>query len=108
VDDEPDVSRVVERVLAEAGYEVRSAADATEALALLEGPCPDLLIVDHRLPDRTGDEVIRRARSRYPDLPILRITGGPVEPGFHPGVPTLLKPFSADALLAEVRKYTAA
>ena len=105
VDDEPFVSRVIERTLVEAGYEVQTAANAVEALALLHGPCPDLLIVDHRLPGPTGEDIIRAARTRHPDLPILRITGGPVEPTFDATVQTLPKPFDAETLLAAVRRH---
>lgn len=75
VDDHPLFRLGLSRVLAgEAGFGgCAEAAGAAEALALLEsaGQAPDLLVVDVVLDGPCGLELVRRARDRYAELPIL-------------------------------------
>jgi two-component system cell cycle sensor histidine kinase/response regulator CckA len=95
VDDEPQVRRLLARMLGEIGFSVTLAACGTEALSLLVDPT-DLVVLDMRLPDLSGPDVARQVRQRWPDLPILFISGYPE--------PTLRDPASeelADAFLAK-------
>ena len=106
VDDNADVLRVISRTLELAGYTVTHAADGFAGLAILETDCPDLLITDNRMPGMTGDALIVEARARFPDLRILRLSGGGDEE--HAGVTTLYKPFQPDELIEVVRELVAA
>lgn len=106
VDDDPEVLRTICRTLQAAGYAVTEAPDGLAALAQLETECPDLLITDNRMPGMTGDALIAEARERFPDLPILRLSGGGDEE--HSEVETLCKPFDPDALVEVVRGLLAA
>src|SRR5262249_14709506 len=56
---------------------VREAATATAALALLRDEKPGLLLVDHRLPDSSGLELIRELRSRGVTAPVLLLATNP-------------------------------
>lgn len=63
VEDEFDLRKVLEYNLREAGYEVRSAPTCAQANALLEAVQPDLVILDLRLPDGSGLDILSRTRS---------------------------------------------
>jgi len=65
----------VARGLERFGYRVRQAADGEAALAWLEEGPPALLISDIRMPGLDGIELTRRARARYPRLPVLLVSG---------------------------------
>ncbi|WP_402839782.1 response regulator transcription factor [Microbacterium sp. GXS0129] len=73
VEDDAAVRRAVVRYLTETGYAVSSFDNGVAALAALERELPDLMVVDRMLPGRSGDEIVRDARSRG-DMPIIMLT----------------------------------
>ncbi len=76
VEDEDMVRAVAERALARQGYTVVTADNgeaALEVLARIERP--DLLISDVVMPTMDGPTMVRHARERYPDLPVLFMSG---------------------------------
>jgi DNA-binding NtrC family response regulator len=75
VDDEPDMVENCVRILARAGYQCRGTQDAQEGLALVEAERPDVLLTDLKMPGPDGMELLRRARTVDPDLPVIVITG---------------------------------
>lgn len=77
VDDEPAVTLLISRVLTRAGYEVRTAGSAEEALGMIEVSAPDLMIVDKNLPRMHGIELLRTVRAKLPHLPVIMITAAP-------------------------------
>lgn len=62
VDDDPDVLRIIERVLARADYQVELAANGLEALERVERDCPDFIITDWEMPGLNGLELCTRLR----------------------------------------------
>jgi CheY-like chemotaxis protein len=64
VDDHPDAREVVRLILAEQGADVRIAAGAEEALALIADARVDVLLADLGMPGVDGFELIRRVRQR--------------------------------------------
>ncbi len=76
VEDEDMVRNVAERALTRHGYTVLTAAHGEEALELL-GPdsTVDLLVSDVVMPTMDGPTLVRHARERFPDLPILFMSG---------------------------------
>ncbi len=74
VDDEMQIPRLVGLLLGE-GYLVEGAAAASEALSRLEDTPYDVILTDLAMPDIDGVELIRRARRRDPDTPIVVFTG---------------------------------
>ena len=110
-DDERDIVELVAFVLGRAGYEVDKAHNGEQALRLVRERRPALCILDGRMPELAGFEIIRQLRAdpQTSAIPVLILTATVdeersirrhgVEPhGF------MRKPFEADALLAEVER----
>jgi len=80
VEDEAMVRAVAERALTRQGYQVLTATNGEEALEVLdandkEGSKIDLLITDVVMPTMDGPTLVGHARARFPDLPILFMSG---------------------------------
>lgn len=80
VDDEPTLLRLRQTVLSIAGYRVLTANDAESAMQLFTEYHVDLVILDHFLPDRTGQEVASEMKRLQPEVPIILYTGLPGAP----------------------------
>ena len=63
IDDEPDVVRLVVKVLSGRGHIVQVARDGASALALVKHEPPDMILVDSDLPKIDGAEVCRRIKA---------------------------------------------
>ena len=74
VDDDATVQEVLTLFLGDA-YEVRSATTAADALVKVRHDPVDLVVLDHRLPDRTGLEILTELRSIRHNLPVVMLTG---------------------------------
>lgn len=80
VDDESMVLESCRRVLAGAGYDVETASGGLEAYALLKTKQYDLMLLDLKMPDVDGLEVLERAKETNPTMVVAIITGyGTVE-----------------------------
>ncbi|HWE39810.1 MAG TPA: response regulator [Isosphaeraceae bacterium] len=107
VEDNPEGSAALERVLSIKGYEVVVAPDCAAALeALDDGPAFDFVLTDLLLPGGDGREVARAARELDPPPRIALITGWTLDaPPLDGDVPEVdhvfLKPLDVRALLAE-------
>ena len=76
VDDEAEVLAAMCTYLHQLGWSVRGVATGNQAEhALAEGFEPDVMVVDYRLREETGLEVIERLRRRRPALPAVIVTG---------------------------------
>jgi two-component system, cell cycle sensor histidine kinase and response regulator CckA len=110
VEDSPAILRLATRALEMEGHAVHAAANATEAIALVEshaGPL-DLVVSDIVMPDLHGPAMVERLRLLRPTLPALYISGFAAdhvrEHGLLPdGAPLLTKPFRLEDLGAQVR-----
>lgn len=76
VDDEPDVRDALERVLDRAGYVVRTAANAMDAMTELERSPADVVITDIIMPKINGVQAIESIRKAFPAIRIIAISGG--------------------------------
>jgi sigma-B regulation protein RsbU (phosphoserine phosphatase) len=74
VDDEPGMLRAVDRVLSE-WHHVVGTRLSREALAAADEFHPDLAIVDIRMPDLDGFELMARLKARFPQLDVILMTG---------------------------------
>ena len=110
VDDEPGIALLCARVLKRAGYEVLSETNPRTAIDYLGHNRVDLLLVDIRMPEVDGFDVISRAKRSQPDIAVLVMTGfGTVETAIRAlrqGVDgLLLKPFErGDELISAVEQ----
>ncbi|MDW8215497.1 MAG: response regulator, partial [Roseiflexaceae bacterium] len=76
VEDDPTIASLIEFVLRGAGYQALLATTASDALALIEASCIDLVILDWMLPDIPGVQICTdlKERSGRRFLPILMLT----------------------------------
>ncbi|NOT08317.1 MAG: response regulator transcription factor [Gemmatimonadales bacterium] len=74
VEDNLDLAFGLRTSLEVEGYEVLHAESGTEGLALAREQAPDLLVLDLRLPGRSGYEVLRDLRRGGSDVPVLILT----------------------------------
>jgi len=104
VDDEPRLLELLRSALADAGHAVHVASDGVAALALLDrsGLRPNVLVTDVSMPGLGGRQLAARLRARWPELPVLLISGlGEAANGQQESRTALLsKPFSVEELLA--------
>jgi CheY-like chemotaxis protein len=111
VDDNPLMQQVISRFLMSQGYSVTIAGTGEEALAAARRAAHRLLVIDMRLPDQDGPDVLVALR-REPGLegcPAIAVSGlgeedreRTVAAGFDS---FLVKPIDLDELLAAVRRY---
>jgi DNA-binding response OmpR family regulator len=90
VDDESSIRLTLGALLKREGYDVSSAENGPEAVALLERQLFDLLLVDLKMPGMDGMQVVAAARERQPNIAIIVLTGhGSLDTaveGLHQGV----------------------
>jgi DNA-binding NtrC family response regulator len=80
VDDEENLRRVLQVQLQQHGYKVSLAGDAEEALAQLMKSPFELVLTDFRMPGRSGLELLREIRVRFPTVQVILLTAfGTVE-----------------------------
>jgi DNA-binding response OmpR family regulator len=112
VDDEPLIRTAIVAVLEEQGYQSTGFGSAGELYtALVDGGEPDLLVLDHMLPDESGTMIVRslREREEYRDIPVLFLTAvSDVEADRLADLaPVLGKPFDFRDLVRMVRELVA-
>ncbi|HLD11367.1 MAG TPA: response regulator transcription factor, partial [Patescibacteria group bacterium] len=94
--------------LLEQGYSVLVAQDGTSALKQTQRSKPDLLLLDLKLPDITGETVCVEVKKMYPDLPVIILTAKDTTQdlvqSLHIGADDYIaKPFEVDELLARIK-----
>jgi signal transduction histidine kinase len=114
VEDEPDVRRVVSRMLRAGGYAGLEAEGPQEALALFRqnGDRIDLLLTDVIMPEMNGSELSDEIAQIKPGVKTLFMSGfaaGVIGGGgiLPEGVNFLQKPFAPDALMAKIARILA-
>lgn len=112
VEDDPTVRLLIIEVLEELGYRHHQAADAREALAIIDSSKTiDLMVSDIGLPDINGRELAGQAQAARPKLKILLVTGyaekAQERAGYlAPGMDIMFKPFSLDQLGLKIKEMT--
>ncbi len=107
VDDDPEVLRVLEKFLSQAGFEVRTASDSTGLFGVLATFRPDLILLDLGLPC-DDDFTLAREIWATSDVPIIMLTDRTDEVdrivGLELGADDYVtKPFSPRELLARIK-----
>jgi CheY-like chemotaxis protein len=111
VDDDAPVRRTLVGLLRASGQEVVEAASGAEALARLATMPVDLVLTDLGMPDITGWDVARAAKTRNPALPVVLLTGWgdhvatEAPPGVHVDR-VLTKPVSRHVVLGLIAELT--
>ena len=107
VDDEPQIRRALQTVLAGHGYEVEVAADGEAAVAQIAARRPDTVVLDLVMPGMDGFEVLREVRA-WTDVPVIVLSARGQERDKVAALDLgaddyLTKPFGTEELLARVR-----
>jgi len=75
IDDDRDICLLLNRFLSRRGYEVIEMFTGKKALTWLDGSQPDLIMCDYRLGDMDAMEMLTNIKNRYPEMPVIIITG---------------------------------
>jgi two-component system response regulator HydG len=75
IDDDRDICLLLNRFLSRRGYEVIEMYTGKKALAWLDANQPNLVMCDYRLGDMDAMEMLTSIKNKYPDLPVIIITG---------------------------------
>jgi len=109
VDDDPGVRGFLADTLESLGYTTIEAENGEQGLLRLAQSVPDLMLLDYAMPGMHGAEVARIARGKYPDLPIVFVTGyaetDQLEAALGCDVVVLRKPFGLPQLSAIVERH---
>ncbi len=109
VDDDGSIRWVLERALAQAGFETASFDNAADVLRRIDRETPDALVSDIRMPGTDGLELLAALGERCPGLPVIITTAhsdlesavGAYQSGAFEYLP---KPFDVDDAVATVRR----
>lgn len=114
VDDNPDVRKLLQRILQEAGYAVGLAADGEQGYEAARTTVPDLIVSDVMMPVMDGLEMCRRVKSDAITchIPLLMLTARTLDEhrmeGYRHGADAYLtKPFSPAILTARIANLLA-
>ena len=116
VEDEGDL-RLMTRMILESrpGYDVLEAESGAEALAVLDRSDVDLVLLDIRLPDMEGWDILDRLteQGRFPQLPVVMVsahsTPSTAERALREGVRAYVtKPFTSEELFDAIARALAA
>lgn len=108
-DDEKAIRDGCHRVLSSRGYETRLAENGQVAVEILSSDRIDILLLDLKMPIMGGEEVLEIVRDRYPNVPVIIITGhGTVDTAVDcmkkGAYDFITKPFQVDPFLITVRR----
>jgi len=109
VDDEPIVRESIRDWLQDAGYEVATAETGEQALEMLQKQDFGVVVLDVRLPGKTGIRVLKEVKAERPWIKSIIITAYPsaetaVEAMKLGAVDYLIKPFAPDDLERLIRE----
>lgn len=120
VEDHPESLELLKMVLESEGYHVRSAETGRHAVRAVVSASadgaqrfhPDLILLDLRLPDMHGTEVVRELQEKLPEVPpIVFLSADPPqslqEAAENIGAEAVRKPFDFDELFQAIRKALA-
>ena len=109
VDDEPIVRESIRDWLKDAGYQVATAESGEEALKMMETQDFSILVLDVRLPGKTGIQILKEVKALKPQIKSIVITAYPsaelaVEAMKLGAVDYLIKPIAPDELEKLIRE----
>ncbi|MEG6615929.1 response regulator transcription factor [Peptococcaceae bacterium 1198_IL3148] len=107
VDDDPKILKILKHTLAREGFEVICASGGIEAIEIIQGSCPNLVVLDIMMPGLDGFETLKEIK-KISDVPIIILSARDDEidkvVGFRMGVDDYqTKPFSPVELALRVK-----
>jgi CheY-like chemotaxis protein len=111
IDDDDDVRSLYVECLGLLGYDVSQAADGLAALEIMARNLPDVLVTDFAMPRLNGAELVKIARSKGYEIPVIFASGYSDTEALNEAVGfkanVLLKPFSVQTLVQALEKALA-
>ena len=109
VDDEPGILEICERTLKKRGYGIFTALNGEEALKILEAEPIELALVDLRMPQYDGNELLKKIKKSYPFTEVVIITAeatldAAIESLKNGAFDYIIKPFNLTELIAAVKR----
>ncbi|MEM1563621.1 MAG: response regulator [Candidatus Bathyarchaeia archaeon] len=109
VDDDENIRKVLTTILEEEGYTVDEAENAKKAIEKTRRKVYNLALIDIRLPDMEGIELLTRMKDTVPKMRKIIITGYPtlqnaIEAVNRGADAYILKPFDMEKVLATIRE----
>ncbi|MCX7011931.1 MAG: sigma-54 dependent transcriptional regulator [Candidatus Sumerlaeota bacterium] len=109
VDDEPNMCKILNKILRAEGYHVVTYTDSREALEQIRQAQPDVLLTDIRMPEVDGMDVLKAVKRDMPQTQVLVMTGygtidGAKEALREGALDYVTKPFRTDELLLAIQK----
>ena len=110
VDDDKSIRTSLAAILEQDGYDVDTAENGAQAIEKSNDKVFDLALVDMRLPDMMGTELLGRMKERTPKMAKIMVTGYPSMQNAISAVNEgadgyILKPVDAEVLLEAIRKH---
>jgi DNA-binding NtrC family response regulator len=107
VDDEVGFAEVLQKRMGKRGLAVTTATNGTDAIQTLRNQDFDVVILDLKMEDMSGIEVLQIFKKMVPDLPVIMLTGHGSEKAAREGVSFgafdyLLKPCDLEDLLDKI------
>ena len=75
VDDDDSFRIIIEEILAKQGYKVSAASDGSEAITLLQQHKYDMILLDIKMPNVDGFEVLKFIKKKNPSTKVIMLTG---------------------------------
>ena len=109
VDDNSIVLDSCRRVLEAEGFEVRLASSVNKALEAMNDDGFDLLLIDVKMPERNGMDLMGEVKQTWPDIPVIVMSGYPTTETIcdaaRMGAANFIpKPFTPDELIDALRQ----
>jgi CheY-like chemotaxis protein len=76
IDDEPSIQILLKKMIERGGFDVLTASDGKQGMALVHTHSVDLVVTDLIMPEKEGIEVIMELQKIRPDIPVIAISGG--------------------------------
>lgn len=109
VDDEEAIRKLLQAALSRAGFAVKTAASAEEALQRLKEDPAEVVLLDVRMPGKTGTELLPEVTAQYPETSVIMLTAvGDTETAIScmraGAFDYILKPFEIEHLAVAVKR----
>jgi two-component system response regulator AtoC len=109
VDDQDSIRFFLEKTLVQEGFEAHTAKNGTEAIEATRSVMPDLILLDLKLPDMDGIQVLKKIKSAFPEICVVMITAfGDIETAVEAmkegAFDFVTKPINLDQLLLVIHK----
>ncbi|MDR3288927.1 MAG: response regulator [Peptococcaceae bacterium] len=74
-DDREGIRALLKTLLDDLGYQVQTVSNGCEAVELIQKETPQLVLMDLKMPELDGIQVMEAIRAEHPELPVILITG---------------------------------